>query len=322
MTNDSPSTVSVDKPLRIATRKSALALWQAEYVKAKLEQNHPGLLVELCPMTSRGDHILDVPLAKVGGKGLFVKELEHSLLANETDIAVHSMKDVPMEFPPGLELAVICPREDPRDAFVSNSYSRLEDLPLGAVVGTSSLRRQCQLSALRPDLKITFLRGNVNSRLAKLDEGQYDAIILAAAGLIRLEMADRIREHIAVETSLPAGGQGAVGIECRTDDERTQALLACLHDENSSLRVSAERAMNKRLEGGCQVPIGCFAQLEGDQLWLRGLVGKPDGSLILRDDIRGPAAQASELGNTLAERLLSAGAGDILAAVYGDGHAQ
>lgn len=229
------------KTLRIATRKSALALWQAEYVKAQLELHHPDLVVELCPMTSRGDHILDVPLAKVGGKGLFVKELEHSLLAGETDIAVHSMKDVPMDFPEGLGLEVICPREDPRDAFVSNQYDGLEDLPMGAVVGTSSLRRQCQLSALRPDLKITFLRGNVNSRLAKLDEGQYDAIILAAAGLIRLEMAARIRQFISVETSLPAGGQGAVGIECRSDDSTTQALLKPLHDQATAWRVLAEQ---------------------------------------------------------------------------------
>lgn len=319
MTSASTSANSADQTLRIATRKSALALWQAEYVKAQLEHHHPGLNVELCPMTSRGDHILDVPLAKVGGKGLFVKELEHSLLAGETDIAVHSMKDVPMEFPEGLDLAVVCPREDPRDAFVSNQYASLDELPFGAVVGTSSLRRQCQLSALRPDLKISFLRGNVNSRLAKLDAGQYDAIILAAAGLIRLGMAERIRECIAVEVSLPAGGQGAVGIECRTDDSATLALLQPLHDAQCAARVGAERAMNKRLEGGCQVPIGCYAELETDQLWLRGLVGRPDGALILRDEIRGSVADADQLGQTLAERLLAAGAGKILAEVYGDG---
>lgn len=304
--------------LRIATRKSALAMWQAEYVKAELERFHPTLTVELCPMTSRGDHILDVPLAKVGGKGLFVKELEQSMLAGETDIAVHSMKDVPMEFPEGLGLAVICPREDPRDAFVSHKFASFEDLPLGAVVGTSSLRRQCQLLSLRPDLKITFLRGNVNSRLAKLDDGQYDAIILAAAGLIRLEMADRIRQFIEPELCLPAGGQGAVGIECRMADERIRDLLKPLHHQPTALRVMAERAMNKRLEGGCQVPIGCFATLEGDQLHLRGLVGKPSGELMLRDEISGPASAAEALGVTLAERLLHAGAGDILKQVYGD----
>lgn len=306
------------KTLRIATRKSALALWQAEYVKARLEQLHPGLQVELCPMTSRGDQILDAPLAKVGGKGLFVKELEQSMLAGESDIAVHSMKDVPMEFPEGLGLAVICPREDPRDAFVSNTIASFDELPFGAVVGTSSLRRQCQLLSLRPDLKINFLRGNVNSRLAKLDDGQYDAIILAAAGLIRLEMADRIREYMAPEISLPAGGQGAVGIECRSDDEHTQALLAPLHDETTAVRVYAERAMNRRLEGGCQVPIGCYAEIDGDQLWLRGLVGRPSGELVLRNEITGPLNDAESLGITLAERLLAAGAGEILAEVYGD----
>ena len=312
------ATPTSDKTLRIATRKSPLALWQAEYVKARLEQIHPGLKVELCAMTSRGDQILDAPLAKVGGKGLFVKELEHSMLANETDIAVHSMKDVPMEFPEGLGLAVICPREDPRDAFVSNTIDSFEDLPHGAVVGTSSLRRQCQLLSLRPDLKINFLRGNVNSRLAKLDDGQYDAIILAAAGLIRLEMADRIRQFMAPEVSLPAGGQGAVGIECRMDDKETRALLAPLHDETTAARVNAERAMNRRLEGGCQVPIGCYAEINADQLWLRGLVGRPSGELVLRDEISGPVADAETMGVTLAERLLEAGAGEILAEVYGD----
>ncbi|WP_317932403.1 hydroxymethylbilane synthase [Halioxenophilus sp. WMMB6] len=308
------------KTLRIATRKSALALWQAEYVKARLEAVHPNLTVELCPMTSRGDHILDVPLAKVGGKGLFVKELEQSLLAGESDIAVHSMKDVPMEFPEGLGLAVICPREDPRDAFVSNTIASFEELPYGAVVGTSSLRRQCQLLSARPDLKINFLRGNVNSRLAKLDAGDYDAIILAAAGLIRLEMGDRIRQFLSTELSLPAGGQGAVGIECRLADAETLALLAPLHDEPTAVRVTAERAMNRRLEGGCQVPIGCYAELEQDQLWLRGLVGQPTGELLLRDAIRGPLTEAESLGVTLAERLLAAGADKILAEVYGDSH--
>lgn len=308
---------SENKTLRIATRESALALWQAEYVKAELERFHPGLNVELRPMTSRGDKILDVPLAKVGGKGLFVKELEASMLAGESDIAVHSMKDVPMEFPEGLGLAVVCPREDPRDAFVSNKFDSIESLPQGAVVGTSSLRRQCQISSLRPDLEIRFLRGNVNTRLAKLDAGEYDAIILAAAGLLRLEMADRIKEFIAPEVSLPAGGQGAVGIECRTDDIETIELLTPLHDQITSVRVTAERAMNRRLEGGCQVPIGCYAELDGEELWLRGLVGRPDGTVILSDEVKGPAAQASQLGIDLAERLLTAGAGEILAEVYG-----
>ncbi|NIB39404.1 hydroxymethylbilane synthase [Pseudomaricurvus alkylphenolicus] len=311
-------TIRPTRPLRIATRKSALALWQAEYVKAELERHHPQLTVELVPMTSRGDKILDVPLAKVGGKGLFVKELEHALLSDEADIAVHSMKDVPMEFPQGLGLAVICPREDPRDAFVSNRFETLAALPAGSVVGTSSLRRQCQLLAKRPDLQVKFLRGNVNTRLQKLDDGDYDAIILATAGLLRLEMADRIRERIAPEFSLPAGGQGAVGIETRSNDEEVLALLQPLHCQTTAQQVLAERAMNRRLEGGCQVPIGGYAVHEGDQLWLRGLVGKPDGSVMLEDDVRGPVADAERLGTELAERLLKAGAGDILSEVYGD----
>ncbi len=307
--------------IRIATRKSALAMWQAEYVKARLESLHPQLSVELKPMTSRGDKILDVPLAKVGGKGLFVKELEQALLENEADIAVHSMKDVPMEFPEGLGLSVICEREDPRDAFVSNDIQCFSELPEGAVVGTSSLRRQCQLLAMRPDLKIKFLRGNVNTRLAKLDAGEYDAIILASAGLIRLGMAERISEYIAPETCLPAGGQGAVGIECRTNDEATQALLAPLNHPVTIECVSAERAMNRRLEGGCQVPIACYAIHQDNQLWLRGLVGDPNGSQLITNEIRGNASDAEAIGITLAEKLLDAGAGKILAEVYGNnGH--
>ncbi len=304
--------------LRIATRKSALALWQAEYVKARLQACHPQLDVELVPMVSRGDKILDVPLAKVGGKGLFVKELEEGLLAGEADIAVHSMKDVPMEFPEGLGLAVICEREDPRDAFVSNDYTSIDQLPAGSVVGTSSLRRQCQLLQQRPDLQVRFLRGNVNTRLSKLDNGDYDAIILAAAGLLRLEMSERIRDFIAPEQCLPAGGQGAVGIECRSQDAEVLALLAPLHHPDTALRVEAERAMNRRLEGGCQVPIGCYAVLEDDGLWLRGLVGAPDGSKMLVDDIRGPVDEAEAMGIELAERLLAQGAGEILARVYGE----
>lgn len=302
--------------LRIATRKSLLALWQAEYVKAELERHHPGLEVELVPLTSRGDKILDVPLAKVGGKGLFVKELEQALLAGEADIAVHSMKDVPMEFPQGLGLAVICPREDARDAFVSNRYSSLDDVPAGAVIGTSSLRRQCQLLAARPDLQVSFLRGNVQTRLQKLDDGEYDAIILAAAGLIRLELQERIRAYIAPEQSLPAGGQGAVGIECRMDDAATIALIKPLHHCTTAEQVLAERAMNRRLQGGCQVPIACYAIHRGDQLWLRGLVGAPDGSQMLFDEITGPVAEAETIGVALAERLLAAGADKILAEVY------
>lgn len=307
----------ISRPLRIATRKSPLALWQAYFVKAELERHHPGLVVELVPMTSRGDKILDVPLAKVGGKGLFVKELETALLENEADIAVHSMKDVPMEFPEGLGLSVICPREDPRDAFVSNQFTSIDELPAGSIVGTSSLRRQCQLLARRPDLEIRFLRGNVQTRLQKLDDGEYHAIILAAAGLIRLELGERIQSFIEPEESLPAGGQGAVGIECRLQDADTQALLAPLADDLTTEAVVAERAMNRRLEGGCQVPIACYAIHTDQGLWLRGLVGAPDGSEILVDDIYGPAREAERLGVVLAERLLAAGAGRILAAVYG-----
>ncbi|WP_462170527.1 hydroxymethylbilane synthase [Pseudoalteromonas xiamenensis] len=304
-------------PLRIATRKSALALWQAEFVKAQLEKFHPGLVVELVPMTTQGDVILDTPLAKIGGKGLFVKELEQAMLDGRADIAVHSMKDVPVEFPEGLALHTICEREDPRDAFVSNTYSALAELPQGAVVGTSSLRRQCQIRALRPDLEIRDLRGNVNTRLAKLDAGEYDAIILAAAGLIRLEMPERIRAFIEPEVSLPANGQGAVGIECRIDDERTKALLAPLEHTETRVRVNAERAMNRRLEGGCQVPIGAYALLEHDQVWLRGLVGAVDGSQMLTAQIKGAQSDAESLGVQLAETLLGMGADKILADVYG-----
>ncbi len=312
----------MSREIRIATRKSALALWQAEYVKARLEASHPGLKVSLVPMVSRGDKLLDAPLAKIGGKGLFVKELETALMENEADIAVHSMKDVPMEFPEGLGLYCICEREDPRDAFVSNHFDDLDALPPGSVVGTSSLRRQAQLLARRPDLKIQFLRGNVNTRLAKLDAGEYDAIILAAAGLIRLGFGERIRSSIGVDESLPAGGQGAVGIECRTGDSEVHALLACLNHAPTATRVVAERALNKRLNGGCQVPIACYAVLEGEQLWLRGLVGQPDGTLLLRAEGRAPAAEAEALGVQVAEELLDQGAEQILKAVYGEaGHA-
>ena len=309
------------REIRIATRKSALALWQAEYVKARLEAAHPGLRVTLVPMVSRGDKLLDSPLSKIGGKGLFVKELETALLENEADIAVHSMKDVPMDFPEGLGLFCICEREDPRDAFVSNTFASLDELPAGSIVGTSSLRRQAQLLALRPDLKIHFLRGNVNTRLAKLDAGEYDAIILAAAGLIRLGFEARIRASISVDDSLPAGGQGAVGIECRTADSEIHALLAPLHHRETALRVTAERALNKHLNGGCQVPIACYALLEDDQLWLRGLVGQPDGGLLLRAEARAASSDAEALGVRVAEALLAQGADAILQAVYGEaGH--
>ncbi|WMS90729.1 hydroxymethylbilane synthase [Pseudoalteromonas sp. HL-AS1] len=306
------------KLVRIATRKSALALWQAEFVKAELERFHADVRVELVPMSTQGDIILDTPLAKIGGKGLFVKELEQAMLDGRADIAVHSMKDVPVEFPEGLELYTICEREDPRDAFVSNNFANLNELPQGAIVGTSSLRRQCQIKALRPDLDIRDLRGNVNTRLGKLDDGQYDAIILAAAGLIRLKMSKRIADYIEPEVSLPANGQGAVGIECRMDDEVTKALLAPLEHTQTRIRVNAERSMNRYLEGGCQVPIGAYALVDGEQVHLRGLVGAVDGSEILRDEVTGHVNDAKELGIELAKKLLAQGADKILAEVYRD----
>ena len=318
MSSTTPSNMS-EQLVRIATRESPLALWQAEFIKAGLQAAHPGLQVELLGMTTQGDQILDSPLAKIGGKGLFVKELETALLEDRADIAVHSMKDVPMEFPQGLGLSIICEREDPRDALVSNQHASIEALPQGSRVGTSSLRRQCQLRALRPDLAIIDLRGNVNTRLRKLDEGQYDAIILASAGLIRLDMEDRIAQRISPEQSLPAGGQGAVGVEARSDDSRIKKLLAPLHHQFTAHCVNAERALNLRLQGGCQVPIACFAIEDPDnakQLWLRGLVGSPDGKITLRSDRRADFDSAEALGIAVAEDLLAQGADDILQAVY------
>ena len=309
----------MSRKLIIATRESPLALWQAEFVRSALTQAYPDVEVQLLGMTSRGDQLLDVPLTKVGGKGLFVKELEEALLDRRADIAVHSMKDVPMAFPAGLGLGVICAREDPSDAFVSNQYRTLEELPAGSVVGTSSLRRECQLRSRRPDLDIKFLRGNVNTRLRKLDEAEYDAIILASAGLIRLGFAGRIAQHMDICDSLPAGGQGAVGIELRSNDSAVLSLLQVVHHEPTARRVIAERAMNKRLEGGCQVPIGCYADYVdgGETLLLRGLVGNPDGSQILRAEAIAPAVEAEQLGISVAEDLLSQGAAAILADVYG-----
>ena len=303
--------------IRIATRKSPLALWQAEHVTARLKALYPDLTVEIIGMTTKGDQLLDSPLSKVGGKGLFVKELEQGMLADEADIAVHSMKDVPVEFPEGLHLAVIMERENPYDAFVSNTYASLAELPEGACVGTSSLRRQCQLADRRPDLRIEPLRGNVNTRLAKLDAGEYDAIILAAAGLIRLGFESRIRDCIAPVDSLPAIGQGAIGIECRIDDARVQQLIAPLADRDTTDRVLAERAMNARLNGGCQVPIGGHAVLDGDLLTLTGLVGTTDGSRILRAEASGPRAEAEAIGMRVAEDLLEQGADAILSALMG-----
>lgn len=305
----------MSETLRIATRKSPLAMWQAEHVSTALTAIHSGLVVEIVGMTTKGDRILDAPLAKVGGKGLFVKELEQGMLAGTADIAVHSMKDVPVEFPDGLHLPIILEREDPLDAFVSNRYGSLDELPQGARVGTSSLRRQCQIAEHRPDLRIIPLRGNVNSRLAKLDAGDYDAIILAAAGLIRLGFGERIRMPIAPDASLPAIGQGAIGIECRSDDPRVNRLLTPLNHPRTALRVRAERAMNARLHGGCQVPIAGHATLDGERLHLRGLVGVPDGSRVLRAEATGDSANPEAIGNAVAQDLLDQGAGEILKAL-------
>jgi len=308
-----PKYIMSDSIVRIATRKSPLALWQAHHVRQALCDAHPGLQVELLEMVTKGDKILDTPLAKIGGKGLFVKELEEGLLAGEADIAVHSMKDVGVDFPEGLHLPIIMKREDPRDAFVSNTYDNLFDLPAGAIVGTASLRRQSQILALRPDLQIRTLRGNVGTRLGKLDAGEYDAIILAAAGLRRLEKADRISSFIESSMILPAVGQGAVGIECRVNDERIEALLAPLNDAETAVRVRAERAINRRLEGGCQVPIAGFAEVKGEQISIRGLVADPQGQKIYRADAQGTLSEAEALGDSVAQDLLQQGAGEILA---------
>lgn len=305
--------------IRIATRKSPLALWQANFVADRLREIHPGLRTELLQLSTQGDRILDAPLAKVGGKGLFVKELEQAMIEGRADIAVHSMKDVPMELPAGLDLPVICEREDPRDAFVSNRYNAVAELPAGAVVGTSSLRRAAQLLARRPDLQIRDCRGNVQTRLAKLDAGEYDAIILASAGLKRLALTVRIAAILPVADSLPAVGQGAVGIECRRHDLITQKLIAPLNHHDTALRVRAERAMNLRLQGGCQVPIAGYAERIGNELHLNALVAGIDGRTILRASQRGPADAPEALGLAVADNLLAQGAARILRDVYGDG---
>jgi len=305
-----------EKIIRIATRQSPLALWQAEHVAARLEQLFPQVKTELVKMVTRGDKILDAPLAKIGGKGLFVKELEQGMLEGVADIAVHSMKDVPVEFPEGLHLATILQREDPTDAFVSNHYASFAELPENARIGTSSLRRQCQIKERFPFAEIISLRGNVNTRLAKLDAGDYDAIILASAGLKRLGMAERITQCLPAEVSLPACGQGAIGIECRVDDAEINTLLSALHDNDTGLCVRAERAMNARLNGGCQVPIAGFAELKNNQLFMRGLVGNPDGSVLYRSERSAAVDDAQLLGQWIAEDLLAQGADKILQALY------
>lgn len=299
-------------PIRIATRKSPLALWQAEEVARRLVEAHPGVEVELVRMVTRGDKILDSPLAKVGGKGLFVKELEQGMLEGRADLAVHSMKDVPVEFPEGLHLPVVLSREDPRDAFVSERFTALSDLPDGARVGTSSLRRQVQLRERFPGLRIADLRGNVNTRLGKLDAGEFDAIILAAAGLKRLGLEGRITACLEPDESLPAIGQGAIGIECRRDDPEINTLVNALGDRDTHIRIRAERAMNARLQGGCQVPIAGFAELDGEVLSLRGLVGHPDGQRVYRALRSGPSDSPEALGEQVADDLLAQGAGQIL----------
>ena len=312
------TTKPAQRVIRIATRKSDLAMWQAKYVQAELLKHHPELSVELLPMSTQGDRILDTPLAKIGGKGLFIKELEIAMQNGEADIAVHSMKDIPVAFPDGFGLHAICERENPFDAFVSNSFESIEALPQGAVVGTSSLRRQCQLRAFRDDLVIKDLRGNVNTRLAKLDAGQYDAIILAAAGLIRLGMRDRIKQEVSADLSLPAVGQGAVGIECRNDDAELIELVAALNHTATAARVKAERAMNAKLEGGCQVPIGSYAVINGNLLLLRGLVGTPDGKTMLKSQVEGPLIDAEKIGRAVANELLTKGAREILDSLGND----
>lgn len=299
--------------LRIATRKSPLALWQAHHVADLLKQHHPDLRVELVPMLTEGDRILDRTLSAQGGKGLFIKELEQGLTDNRADLAVHSMKDVPAQLPAGFALPVFCAAADPRDALVAPRASSLDDLPPGARVGTASLRRHCQLLARRPDLDVVLTRGNVQTRLAKLDRGDCDALLLAAAGLDRLGLGERIAARLPVDVMLPAVTQGVLGLECRAGDAAVEALIAPLHDPATALRVQAERAFAGRLGGGCHTPLAAHAVLDGDMLHLTGLVGTPDGQRILRESLSGPADQPRALGFALAQALLERGAGEILA---------
>lgn len=303
--------------LFIATRKSPLAMWQAEFVKTQLMQQHPQLAIELIGMSTQGDVLLDVPLAKIGGKGLFIKELEEQMLAGNAQLAVHSMKDLPAVLPEGFAIGAVMARHNPLDAFVSNTYASLDELPQGAIVGTSSLRRKSQLLAVRPDLQLHDLRGNIHTRMRKLDEGQYDAIILAAAGLERMGLPERIRSIITAEVCMPAVAQGALAIEVLANDSSTQGFVDCLNDESTLACVRAERAMNAALEGGCQVPIGSYAIWQGEQIWLRGLVASLDGKTIIRGERKGSAADAQALGEDLAQELLANGAKSILDVVYG-----
>ncbi|MGD0501558.1 MAG: hydroxymethylbilane synthase [Steroidobacteraceae bacterium] len=299
--------------LVIATRKSKLALWQAEHVAALLRKAHAGLSVELLPMSTKGDRILDRSLAAIGGKGLFIKELEAALEDGRAHLAVHSMKDVPGDLPAGMTLAAMLPRADPRDALITRAARELGELPRGARLGTASLRRRAQLLAIRPDLVITTLRGNVETRLKRLDDGELDAIVLAAAGLTRLGLQSRIAALLDPSVSLPAVGQGVIGIECRSDDLRARDAVRALNDPAAHTAVSAERAFARRLGGSCQSPIAAFAELDAQQrLTLRGLVAEPDGSRLIQDSIAGSAAQAEALGDALAERVLTAGAGELL----------
>jgi hydroxymethylbilane synthase len=302
----------VSTSLRIATRRSQLALWQAEHVAALLRAAHPGLPVELVPMSTQGDRVQDRALAEVGGKGLFVKELEVAMQEGRADIAVHSMKDVPSELPPGFCIAAALPRANPLDAFLSLRHARFEDLPQGARVGTSSPRRQAQLKHARPDLQLELLRGNVDTRLRRLEEGRLDAILLACAGLERLGLGGRITQPLGLELSLPAVGQGVIGIECRADDATSRAALAALHHEPSALRLQAERAFARALSGSCHSPIAAHAVLEGESLVLHGFVGAPDGGETYRDRERGLASDAEAIGARLAARMQAAGAGALL----------
>lgn len=308
-------------PIRIATRRSKLAMWQAEHVQSLLRSAHPGLAVELVPMSTQGDRVLDRALAEVGGKGLFVKELEVAMQEGRADIAVHSMKDVPSELPPGFEIVAVLPRANPLDAFISRRYARFTDLPQGARVGTSSPRRQSQLRRARPDLRLELLRGNVDTRLRRLDEGELDAILLACAGLERLGIAHHVTEQLDLELSLPAVGQGVIGIEARADDARSRAALQALHHAESFTRLNAERAFAAQLGGSCHSPIAAHASLDGDRLTVRGFIGAPDGSETYRDELTGPAAQATTLGRQLAARMQASGAETLLARLRAEAEA-